>query len=35
MIMNVTYYGILNENWTVAPTTYFLNFIILGEVTTN
>jgi len=33
--MNVAYCGILNENWTVAPTIYFLNFIILGEATTN
>ncbi len=29
--MNVAYCGILNENWTVAPTIYFLNFIILGR----
>ncbi len=33
--MNVAYCGILNENWIVAPTIYFLNFIILGEATTN
>jgi len=33
--MNVAYYGILNENWIVAPSIYFLDFIILGEVTMN
>ncbi len=33
--MNVTYYGKLNENWTIVPTIYFFNFIILGEATMN
>ncbi len=32
---DVAYCGMLNENWSVAPIIYFLNFIILGEATTN
>jgi hypothetical protein len=33
--MNAIYCGILNENWTIVPIIYFLNFIILGEATMN
>jgi len=33
--MNVAYCGVLNENWIVAPSIYFLDFIILGEATMN